>query len=55
MSSACAETERRWRVVGTIAGKLQTRFVLAWDHNEAVRKASGPGHMLCVRDCVLVD
>ena len=55
MSSACAETERRWRVVGTIAGKLQTRFVLAWDHNEAVRKASGPGYMLCVRVCVLID
>jgi hypothetical protein len=53
--TACAEVERRWRVVGTDRGKMQTRVVLAWDHNEAVRKASGPGYMLCVRDCVLID
>lgn len=52
---ATAETQSRWRVVGTDRGKLQTRIIFAWDHNDAIRKASGPGYMLCVRDCVLID
>lgn len=42
-----------WKVTGTLKGKLQTVTLQATDWNDAVRKASHAGYMLCVRSAVL--
>lgn len=45
---------KRWKITGTLQGKLKTVELDAPDYNSAVRKGSHAGYMLCVRDCVLI-
>lgn len=44
-----------WKVTGTLNGKLKTVTLEAADYNDAVRRGSHAGYMLCVHDAQLVE